>query len=105
MHKKLHQLGAEIMEETKLHHPGAEMPFPMIFGFVPWRHHVEIITKCKVVDEALFYIRKTIEEGYSRSSLVNIIEAGLYYKEGNALTNFKDRLSFPQTQLAQDLLS
>lgn len=102
--EKLHQLGAEIMEETKLHQPGAEMPFPMIFGFVPWRHHVEIITKCKAVEEALFYIRKTIEEGYSRSSLVNLIEAGLYYKEGNALTNFKDRLSFPQTQLAQEIV-
>ena len=44
------------MEETKLHQPGAEMQFPMIFGFVPWRHHVEIITKCKSVEEALFYI-------------------------------------------------
>ena len=71
--EKLHQLGAEIMEETKLHQPGAEMQFPMIFGFVPWRHHVEIITKCKSVEEALFYIRKTVEEGYSRSALVNLI--------------------------------
>ena len=71
--EKLHQLGAEIMEETKLHQPGAEMQFPMIFGFVPWRHHVEIITKCKSVEEVLFYIRKTVEEGYSRSALVNLI--------------------------------
>jgi len=102
--EKLHQLGAEIMEETKLHQPGAEMQFPMIFGFVPWRHHVEIITKCKSVEEALFYIRKTVEEGYSRSALVNLIEAGWYQKGGKALTNFKERLPFPQTQIAQEIL-
>lgn len=28
---------------------------------VPWRHHVEIICKCKQLDEALFYVRKTIQ--------------------------------------------
>lgn len=40
--------------------------FPAIFGFVPWRHHVEIVTKCKTIEEALFYVRKTIEESWSR---------------------------------------
>ena len=62
---KLHQVGAEIKEPEfteKLHQAGAEMEFPPIFGFVPWRHHVEIVTKCKNVEEALFYVRKTIED-------------------------------------------
>jgi hypothetical protein len=62
---KLHQVGAEIQEREsteKLHQAGAEMEFPPIFGFVPWRHHVEIVTKCKNVEEALFYVRKTIED-------------------------------------------
>lgn len=53
---KLHQTGAEIGDE-KLHQAGGE--FPVAFGLVPWRHHVEIITKCKSIDEALFYISKT----------------------------------------------
>lgn len=34
----------------------------MIFGFVPWGHHVNIITKCKDLNEALFYIKQTIEQ-------------------------------------------
>ena len=58
---KLQQVGAEISENQKLHQAGAEIEFPAIFGFVPWRHHVEIVTKCKTIEEALFYVRKTIE--------------------------------------------
>lgn len=46
---KLQQVGAEISENQKLHQAGAEIEFPAIFGFVPWRHHVEIITKCKTI--------------------------------------------------------
>lgn len=46
---KLQQVGAEISKNQKLHQAGAEIEFPAIFGFVPWRHHVEIITKCKTI--------------------------------------------------------
>lgn len=45
------ETGAEISENQKLHQAGAEIEFPAIFGFVPWRHHVEIVTKCYVVVE------------------------------------------------------
>lgn len=40
---KMHQVGAELNSE-KLHQVGGEFPSP--FALVPWRHHVEIITKC-----------------------------------------------------------
>ena len=66
---KLQQVGAEISENQKLHQSGAEIEFPAIFGFVPWRHHVEIVTKCKTIEEALFYVRKTIEESWIRICL------------------------------------
>jgi len=64
---KLQQVGMEIDEKQKLHQLGAEMEFPSVFGFVPWRHHVEIVTKCKTIEEALFYVRKTVEESWSRT--------------------------------------
>lgn len=63
---KLQQVAAEVQEldsNEKLQQVVAEISFPVIFGFIPWGHHVEIITKCKDLDEALFYVRKTIEEG------------------------------------------
>ena len=36
----------------------------MPFALVPWRHHIEIITKCDTIEKALFYIGKTIEQAY-----------------------------------------
>ena len=38
------------------------------FAYVPWGHHIAIITKCRSVEEAVYYIRRTIEEGWSRSA-------------------------------------
>ncbi len=52
--EKMHQVGAELSPE-KLHLVGGEFPLP--FALVPWGHHVDIITKCKSIDEALFYVK------------------------------------------------
>lgn len=71
---------------------------------VPWRHHVEIITKCKQLDEALFYVRKTIQNGWSRAMLVHFMELDLYKTEGSAITNFEFTLPHPQSDLAQQVL-
>mgnify|MGYP000986399790 CR=1 FL=1 len=101
---KLQQVGAEISENQKLQQPVAELEFPTIFGFVPWGHHVEIVTKCKTIEEALFYVRKTIEESWSRSILVDSIKANSYQSSGNALTNFAEKLPTIQGKLAQEIV-
>ena len=98
---KLHQLGAEIQEIEV--DPNMGLAFPLAFSFVPWGHHVEIITKCKDIDEALFYIRQTINEGWSRSTLVNCLHAKLYQTQGKAITNFSDYLTPEQSRLAQEI--
>jgi predicted nuclease of restriction endonuclease-like (RecB) superfamily len=98
---KLHQLGGEIQEIEA--DPNMGLAFPLAFSFVPWRHHVEIITKCKDIDEALFYIRQTINEGWSRSTLVNCLHAKLYQTQGKAITNFSDYLTPEQSKLAQEI--
>ena len=67
--QKLHQVGGERDHLEKLHQPGGGSGFPSLFSYVPWRHHVEIITKCKSIEEALFYIQRTVKNGYSRSAL------------------------------------
>ena len=92
------------IREGKLHQPGGEIAFPPLFAYVPWRHHVDIITRCKSIEEALFYIQKTIEEGWSRSTLDNCIRADYFHASGGALTNFSERLPAPQGDLAQELL-
>ena len=35
-----------------------------VFFSVPWGHHLYIISQCKDVDRAVFYLKKTVENGY-----------------------------------------
>ena len=97
---KLHQAGGEV-EDEKLHQAGGE--FPVAFGLVPWRHHVEIISKCKSIEEALFYISKTIEQGMSRAALINCIKASLYEHQGKILNNFVEHMPELQSKLVQEV--
>ena len=71
---------------------------------IPWFHHVLIITKCKSVKEALFYVQKTIQNAWSRSMLAHHIELNLYEREGKAVTNFATTLPAPQSDLALQTL-
>ena len=100
---KLNQLGSEI-HGKKLNQSDSEMVFPSIFAFVPWKHHILIIQKAKSVEEALFYIEKTIEGNLSRDALDNIICADLYHTSGMAITNFAEKLPAIQGDLAQEIL-
>ena len=100
---KLSQI-AVIPQEKKLQQVVGELFFPTAFSYVPWGHHILIITKCKSIEEAIFYIQKTIEEGWSRNTLDNCIRADYYHASGSALTNFSERLPAPQGDLAQELL-
>jgi predicted nuclease of restriction endonuclease-like (RecB) superfamily len=71
---------------------------------IPWRHHEEIFTKCKSVHEALFYVQKTIKNGWSRAVLMNFIEADLYSSQGKAINNFDRLLPDVQSDLAKETL-
>lgn len=71
---------------------------------IPWGHNIAIISKCKNVKEALFYIQNTLEYNWSRDVLVHQIESGLYKREGKSLTNFALTLPRPQSDLAQQTL-
>ena len=101
--EKLSQI-AVIPQKEKLQQVVGELNFPTAFSYVPWGHHILIITKCKSIEEALFYIQKTVEEGWSRSTLDNCIRADYFHATGNALTNFSEKLPAPQGDLAQELL-
>jgi hypothetical protein len=64
----------------------------------------EIISKCKDVTEALYYVTKTLAHNWSRNVLTHQIESGLYEREGKAITNFAATLPAPQSDLAQQLI-
>lgn len=90
-----------ILQTIKLQQVVGEIEFPKIFTFVPWGHHIQIITKCKSAEEAAFYIKKIATEGWSRRTLINYIESDYYGKSGGAISNFETQLPSVQSKLAQ----
>ena len=102
--KKSHQLGDQIEVAEKGQQVADQLEMPEVFGRVPWFHHVQIFCHCATLDEALFYINKTIEEGWSRSWLEDQIAAKLFLTQGSAVTNFSQTLPLPQSQLAKEIL-
>lgn len=77
------------------------MTLPGMFMLVPWGHHILILSKCKNIEEAIFYIAKTISGNWSRSTLENCLKSDLYHTSGGAITNYAEKLPSPQSELAQ----
>lgn len=71
---------------------------------IPWGHQKLILDKCKEdADRALFYAEKTLENNWSRASLLNFLDTDLYERQGKAITNFKATLPAAQSDLAQSI--
>lgn len=71
---------------------------------IPRGHNQRIMYKCKNIREALFYVQKTMDNGWSRSVLEHQIDCGLYDRQGKAVTNFQLKLPEPQSDLAEQTL-
>jgi predicted nuclease of restriction endonuclease-like (RecB) superfamily len=75
-----------------------------IFFTVPWGHHRHIIDKCSYTHEAIFYLKKTVENNWSRDALRSQMKQNLYDRQGKAITNFEWTLPQPQGDLAREML-
>lgn len=71
---------------------------------IPWGHNLTIISKCENIDDALFYIKKTIELGWSREMLKTFLKLNEHQRIGNSATNFSLTLPPIQSDLAQQTL-
>jgi len=77
---------------------------PSVMASVPWGHHIEIFTRSNSLDEAFFYLSKTVENGWSREALKDRIKSQLFVRQGKAPNNFTRLLPSPQSALAGELL-
>ncbi len=77
------------------------LPF---FGIVPWKHHLTVISRCKSIHEALYYLQRTIDEGLSKRELEDVMDSDEYSRKGIALTNFNHLLPSEQSALATQVL-
>ncbi len=63
-----------------------------------------LLDRLKDPSERLWYVHKTVENGWSRSMLELWIETGLHKRKGKAITNFQQALSLPLSDMAEQVL-
>ncbi|MGH7145050.1 MAG: PDDEXK nuclease domain-containing protein [Planctomycetota bacterium] len=93
-HTILPQLVAEL--------DGRTLPQPV--AEIPWGHNVWLLEKVKAPAVRLWYARKAVANGWSRAVLTHWIESDLHSRQGQAVTNFKQTLPAPQSDLAVEII-
>ena len=69
---------------------------------IPWGHNIVLLDKIGDMSVRKWYIKKTIENGWSRNVLVHQIESGLYERQEvvKKISNFEQLLPASQGELA-----
>jgi predicted nuclease of restriction endonuclease-like (RecB) superfamily len=71
---------------------------------LPWGHNFLLLEKLKYLPTRLWYMRQTLEHGWSRNVLALMVDGRAHERQGKATTNFALRLPSPQSDLAQQAL-
>ena len=95
----LYQAGTKLQKVDN-----ATIPMPDLLQFVPWRHQTVIVSKCDMINAAMFYLNKVVEDNMSRTELEHVVKAQLYEHTGKALSNFYVTLPQPQNALATEII-
>ena len=53
--------------------------------------------------KAMFFVRKILQNNWSRAVLENFLDTDLYDRQGKAISNFSYSLPVPQSDLAQEM--
>ena len=77
---------------------------PQLVGQLPWGHNRTILDKIKDSTLREWYVKKTIENGWSRSVLELQIESATHLRSGASQNNFERTLPATQSDLARDLV-
>ena len=93
----------DVAQNTEFVPQPVEQMTEVLFS-IPWGHHRYLMDRFgNEPAKAFFYVRKTMEEGWSRDMLLNCMESNLYEREGKAMTNFIRTLPEETSELAQEL--
>ena len=71
---------------------------------IPWSHNMVVLQQIKGIEARRWYIKKTIENGWSRNVLILLIESQLYVLQGCACSFFDQALPPSQSDLALQLV-
>ena len=98
------QIGQQLVDQFKIPHQTENEISQQLVAQIPWGHNILIFSKSKDINEALFYIKETIANGWSRNILGLQIENSLFERQGKAIHNFKATLPETTSELAHQLL-
>jgi predicted nuclease of restriction endonuclease-like (RecB) superfamily len=71
---------------------------------ITWYHNITLLDKVKDKEQRLWYIQKTIENGWSRNVLVLQIQSNLFERAGKSINNFSATLPASQSDLAHSII-
>lgn len=71
---------------------------------VPWGHHALLLEQVKPVPARRWYIEQTLVQGWSRNTLMLMIDSAAHTRQGSGTSNFTLRLPAPQSDLVQQAL-
>ncbi|MEN9576350.1 MAG: hypothetical protein RL514_4205 [Verrucomicrobiota bacterium] len=77
---------------------------PDPLALLPWGTNILLLEKVKDPATRLWYARKAVENGWSRTVLAVQIESRLHQRSGKAITNFERTLPPAQSDLAREVL-
>ncbi|WP_146520246.1 PDDEXK nuclease domain-containing protein [Stieleria varia] len=69
-----------------------------------WAHNVILMQKIKHLPTRVWYARQTLQQGWSRDTLIQQIRQEAHLRQGTAITNFANTLPEAHASLAQGLL-
>lgn len=69
-----------------------------------WFHNCVLLDKISDTEERIWYIKKTIENGWSHNVLTIQIQSNLYARDGKSINNFKNTLPSSQSDLTTSIV-
>jgi len=81
---------------------GSDEKVQQLVAQIPWGHIMLIMGSIKDLNEAKFYVRKTIENSWSRVILDHQIDLNLYQRQGKIISNFEATVEAQEVALIQE---
>ena len=97
---------AQLAVDTKAPRPFADRSAfqDSILWLVPWGHHALLMEKVGDLYARVWYMERTLANGWSRDVLLLMVQSDAQNRQGRAVTNFEQSLPSPQSDLAQQTL-
>lgn len=73
-------------------------------GQLPWYHHITLLERLKSRGDRIAYAALAVENGWSRNVMVHQIDMKVADQHGKAVTNFRNLMPPPDSDLAEQTL-